>query len=97
MVLTHQMKCVKPSAEGLFYPSTRARENPYYPIYVKNYVISQCEMTPASIGGGNKPVSVAGVNPPLRYTLREGCAGIRFGIMSADADTNPAPSLASET
>ena len=69
MVLTHQMKCVKPSAEGLFYPSTRARENPYYPIYVKNYVISQCEMTPASIGGGNKPVSVAGVNPPLRYTL----------------------------
>ena len=36
MVLTHQMKCVKPSAEGLFYPSTRARENPYYPIYVKN-------------------------------------------------------------
>ena len=48
MVLTHQMKCVKPSAEGLFYPSTRARENPYYPIYVKNYVISQCEMTPAS-------------------------------------------------
>ena len=23
MVLTHQMKCVKPSAEGLFYPSTR--------------------------------------------------------------------------
>ena len=70
MVLTHQMKCVKPSAEGLFYPSTRARENPYYPIYVKNYVISQCEMTPASIGGGNKPVSVAGVNPPLRYTLQ---------------------------
>ena len=28
-------------------------------------------MTPASIGGGNKPVSVAGVNPPLRYTLRD--------------------------
>ena len=26
-------------------------------------------MTPASIGGGNKPVSVAGANPPLRYTL----------------------------
>ena len=75
MVLTHQMKCVKPSAEGLFYPSTRARENPYYPIYVKNYVISQCEMTPASIGGGNKPVSVAGVNPPLRYTLREDAQG----------------------
>ena len=72
MVLTHQMKCVKPSAEGLFYPSTRARENPYYPIYVKNYVISQCEMTPASIGGGNKPVSVAGVN---RYTLREDAQG----------------------
>ena len=75
MVLTHQMKCVKPSAVGLFYSSTRARENPYYPIYVKNYVISQCEMTPASIGGGNKPVSVAGVNPPLRYTLREDAQG----------------------
>ena len=42
MVLTHQMKCVKPSAEGLFYPSTRARENPYYPIYVKTtlYIMS---------------------------------------------------------
>ena len=32
-------------------------------------------MTPASIGGGNKPVSVAGVNPPLRYTLREDAQG----------------------
>ena len=42
MVLTHQMKCVKPSVEGLFYPSTRARENPYYPIYVKTtlYIMS---------------------------------------------------------
>ena len=63
-------------------------------------------MTPASIGGGNKPVSVAGVNPPLRYTLREDAQGfvsvlcqltLTRGIMSADADTNPAPSLASET
>ena len=26
-----------------------------------------------------------------------GYAEIRYGIMSADADTNPAPSLASET
>ena len=32
-------------------------------------------MTPASIGGGNKTVSVAGVNPPLRYTLREDAQG----------------------
>ena len=40
--------------------------------------ISQCEMPPASIGGGNKPVSVAGVNPPLRYTLREDAQG--FGL-----------------
>ena len=93
MVLTHQMKCVKPSAEGLFYPSTRARENPYYPIYVKNYVISQCEMTPASIGGGNKPVSVAGVNPPLRYTLREDAQG----FVSVLCQLTLTRSLASET
>ena len=31
--------------------------------------ISQCEMPPASLGGGNKSVSAAGVNPPLKYTL----------------------------
>ena len=35
-------------------------------------------MTPAFIGGGNKPFSVAGVNPPLRYTLREDAQG--FGL-----------------
>ena len=29
----------------------------------------------ASIGGGDKPVAVAGVIPPLRYALREDAQG----------------------
>ena len=42
--------------------------------------ISQCEMTTASIGGDNKPVSVAGVNPPLRYTLS--CTMLHWSIVA---------------
>ena len=34
--------------------------------------------------------------PHLLYAPR-GCAGIRIGIMSAKADPNPAPRLASES
>ena len=38
-----------------------------------------------------------GLQSPTKINAPRGCAGIRFGIMSASADPNPAPSLASET
>ena len=46
-------------------------------------------MTPPPQAVGNKPVSVASVNPPLRYTLREGALGAMWVERSADIRFHP--------
>ena len=59
---------------------------------------------PASAGGGfplPTEINAQLHNAPLEHCYAclstRGCEGIRFGILSAYAEPNPAPSLASET
>ena len=54
-------------------------------------------MTPASAGGGLQISLSGGCQSPTEIYAPRGCVGIRKGVLSADADPNPSPSLASET